>query len=911
MADHSQKWHAGSSSRNVDSSSNFEGITAIVSKLDNLGRDMKKLKENVHAIHVGCQTCRGPYLDKECPLNEEVTSIEEVIYREFGRPFPNNNRNDGRFSRGVSRYGSHDQPSSGERKPSLTEIINKYMEEAAKRHAEHDEWGKFEECKEIFTKDGSPLYTPFFYSPKEIEYFFANSGFSNDEKQETKKSGDNEAVATIDITPNIKQITQCTPKGIVKNLLVNIEKFTFPIHFVILDMIEDFKMPIILGRPLLATAHAKVDIFIKSISLGVANEKVIFKMRHSFPYTPVESVHAIRSEVRSENDELINIDYDLFLYESESYKEKHYWESTNGNERLDLAWEELNFNDWRFSDDQDNMDPPVETDKSKECEDPKECGEYKANALLGAVLDKLNSDWFNGTSKDKDDLEWIIDFLEPTSYDVFIDLDDEAYKERKSNMAYKKPPPILIEKVEVTSKEMEFEVTSTRDYVVELLLSAAVTTWQKKMYFLLSSMSVVYVLTTPIPEDGLILNGVADSLFDIYHNVESSKELWDSLEAKYMAEDASSKKFLVSNFTNYKMTDSRPVLEQYNELLGILRRFTQHKMNMDESIQVSCIIDKLPPSWKDFKHTLKHLKEELTLAELGSHLRIEESLGMHDSDKPKGNNVAGPSVVNMVEHNNSSRYNDNKGKHKHHDNTKADPNKKSKVTCWKCGKPGHLKKDCKGGKVGNKANGSGINDSVDSSTNSLKGQNMFNKYFQVYYVTYVSKAYYVQDDDVAWLNIVNDNISLAFMSTSKLNGSILWHARLGHVHFKRMQDMSKDGLIPAFNMDTENDLCDLHATPSLGNKFFITVVRLPDPKLKTLGEIGIKCIFVGYAKHSKAFRFYVIEPNDSVSINSIIESRDAIFDEKMRIDSHQSLDQVLGFLMELKTLMVQWSLKRS
>nr|GEY53855.1 zinc finger, CCHC-type [Tanacetum cinerariifolium] len=57
------------------------------------------------------------------------------------------------------------------------------------------------------------------------------------------------------------------------------------------------------------------------------------------------------------------------------------------------------------------------------------------------------------------------------------------------------------------------------------------------------------------------------------------------------------------------------------------------------------------------------------------------------------------------------------------------------------------------------------------------------------------------------------------------------------------------------------------------------VVRLPDPKLKTLGKRGIGCIFVGYAKHSKAFRFYVIAPNDSVLINSIIESRDAIFDE--------------------------------
>ncbi|GKA26048.1 zinc finger, CCHC-type containing protein [Tanacetum coccineum] len=62
------------------------------------------------------------------------------------------------------------------------------------------------------------------------------------------------------------------------------------------------------------------------------------------------------------------------------------------------------------------------------------------------------------------------------------------------------------------------------------------------------------------------------------------------------------------------------------------------------------------------------------------------------------------------------------------------------------------------------------------------------------------------------------------------------------------------------------------------------VVRLPDLKLKTLGERGIECIFVGYAEHSKAFRFYVIEPNDSVLINCIIESRDAIFDEN-RISS--------------------------
>ncbi|GJZ72808.1 zinc finger, CCHC-type containing protein [Tanacetum coccineum] len=144
-----------------------------------------------------------------------------------------------------------------------------------------------------------------------------------------------------------------------------------------------------------------------------------------------------------------------------------------------------------------------------------------------------------------------------------------------------------------------------------------------------------------------------------------------------------------------------------------------------------------------------NMVKELTLVELSSHLRIEESLRVQDSDKLKSNNVAGPSVVNMMEHNNSIRYNDNKSKRKHQD-TKTDPNKKSKVTCWKCEKPGHLKKDCKDGKVSNKANDRGTNGSVNGSSNSLKGHNMFNKYFQVYYVTYVSKTYFMQDDDVAW-----------------------------------------------------------------------------------------------------------------------------------------------------------------
>ncbi|KAL0421119.1 UNVERIFIED_CONTAM: hypothetical protein Slati_3134800 [Sesamum latifolium] len=88
---------------------------------------------------------------------------------------------------------------------------------------------------------------------------------------------------------------------------------------------------------------------------------------------------------------------------------------------------------------------------------------------------------------------------------------------------------------------------------------------------------------------------------------------------------------------------------------------------MDEAISVSSVIDKLLPSWKDFKHTLKHQKEELSLVQLGSHLRIEESLRAQENYKLKGKDVVGSSSVNMVEDRRTTKTNDRKGKRKDDD----------------------------------------------------------------------------------------------------------------------------------------------------------------------------------------------------------------------------------------------------
>ncbi|GKF01934.1 hypothetical protein Tco_0028857 [Tanacetum coccineum] len=132
MADHSQKWHDRTSSRSISSNSNTDGLAAIISKLDNLGRDMKKLKENVHAIQVGCQICEGPHLDNEYPLNEEVKQVGEVKYGKFGRPAPINESNGAKFRVGPPGYNTRtdNRPPFGEKRLSLEELMHKHQEES-------------------------------------------------------------------------------------------------------------------------------------------------------------------------------------------------------------------------------------------------------------------------------------------------------------------------------------------------------------------------------------------------------------------------------------------------------------------------------------------------------------------------------------------------------------------------------------------------------------------------------------------------------------------------------------------------------------------------------------------------------------------------------------------------------------
>ncbi|GKD94511.1 hypothetical protein Tco_1374348, partial [Tanacetum coccineum] len=63
-------------------------------------------------------------------------------------------------------------------------------------------------------------------------------------------------LAHTKLTVELADRTVKYPKGIVENVLVGIGKFVFLLDFIFLDMPEDIKVSVILGRPFLSIARA-------------------------------------------------------------------------------------------------------------------------------------------------------------------------------------------------------------------------------------------------------------------------------------------------------------------------------------------------------------------------------------------------------------------------------------------------------------------------------------------------------------------------------------------------------------------------------------------------------------------------------------------------------------------------------
>ncbi|GJX43848.1 reverse transcriptase domain-containing protein [Tanacetum coccineum] len=97
-----------------------------------------------------------------------------------------------------------------------------------------------------------------------------------------------------------------------ENILIEVGKFTFPVDFVILKMEEDSKVTLILGRPFLHIADAKIRVKQKQLNLGIGSERMIFSINSAMKHSYSNDDTCFSIDVI---DEILEEDFDALLDE--------------------------------------------------------------------------------------------------------------------------------------------------------------------------------------------------------------------------------------------------------------------------------------------------------------------------------------------------------------------------------------------------------------------------------------------------------------------------------------------------------------------------------------------------------------------------------------------------------------------
>ena len=103
------------------------------------------------------------------------------------------------------------------------------------------------------------------------------------------------------VTLQMADRTMAKPEGVIEDVLVKVGNFVFPVDFIILDMEEDSQVPLLLGRPFLATGAALIDMQKGVLTLRVGEEAADFNLLQSLKNLDID-----REDYKSVDDVYLN-----------------------------------------------------------------------------------------------------------------------------------------------------------------------------------------------------------------------------------------------------------------------------------------------------------------------------------------------------------------------------------------------------------------------------------------------------------------------------------------------------------------------------------------------------------------------------------------------------------------------------
>ncbi|GKA59734.1 retrovirus-related pol polyprotein from transposon TNT 1-94 [Tanacetum coccineum] len=452
--------------------------------------------------------------------------------------------------------------------------------------------------------------------------------------------------------------------------------------------------------------------------------------------------------------------------------------------------------------------------------------------------------------------------------------------------------------------------------------------WQQKMFFYLTTLNLARFLNETAPQvephtegqpsnaqtvqaveawkhsdflcHNYVLNGLVDSLYNVYCKTTTAKELWESLERKYKTEDAGTNKFVVARFLDYNMVDSKNVITQVQDLQVLLHNIHTEGM--------------------------PHNRKEMSVEDLIVCLRIEK-----DNKMAQKNTYAPDSAkANMVEHDGSSSKSNSKAKGK--GKKKNDKKGKGKAeylapkagivkqkfqgTCYNCDQPVNL---------------------VGSNNSVCADKSMFHSFKAVdngekLYMDNSATGYIKGEGDVILKMTSEKELKLTNVFKDEAIDKFVLHkteveyqlgrkikvvrsdrggeyvspfadlcAKHGIRHeFTSPYSPQQNGIAERKNSTLKEMVNAMLISSGLSQDMWGEAIltatyllnKIPCKEKeetpyelwpsKDSGPKSMDCIFIGYAKNSSAYRFIIHDSkNSDIQKNAVMESRNASFFENI------------------------------
>jgi hypothetical protein len=143
---------------------------------------------------------------------------------------------------------------------------------------------------------------------------------------------------------------------------------------------------------------------------------------------------------------------------------------------------------------------------------------------------------------------------------------------------------------------------------------------------------------------------------------------------------------------DYKMVENRPVVEQAHEIQALAKELEQFPCVLRDKFVAGGIIAKMSPFWTNFATTLKHKRQEFSMAKL---------IGSLDDKRARAKDTRGKRVetssANMVQNKNSKASHKKKKKQQNAMKPKQTTSFKRKnngAGCFVCGSTDHWASAC-------------------------------------------------------------------------------------------------------------------------------------------------------------------------------------------------------------------------